>query len=193
MMNISFEPSICIHRSIILIFIEKRYACRFFSTENIFSAIFDFQFGENPHFRDEFQALRRRKDQRENCCLGLLQVWINGKTPTKPPKPTKHRRYKTTKASWTDQRTGKWWWLLLFVGCLTSQQHASVSQGQICTDNFTWAFARSTKKLQNRNIQNSRSNNDRWCTDNSNDMVIHLVSTNKTSQADTIIGKKFPS
>ena len=25
----------------------------------------------------------------------------------------------------------------LLVGCLTSQQHASVSQGQICTDNFT--------------------------------------------------------
>ena len=25
----------------------------------------------------------------------------------------------------------------LFVGCLTSQQHASVSQGQICSDNFT--------------------------------------------------------
>ena len=25
----------------------------------------------------------------------------------------------------------------LFVGCLTSQQHASVSQGRICTDNFT--------------------------------------------------------
>ena len=23
-----------------------------------------------------------------------------------------------------------------FVGCLTSQQHASVSQGQICSDNF---------------------------------------------------------
>ena len=30
-MNISFLPSICIHRSIILIFIEKKYACRFFS------------------------------------------------------------------------------------------------------------------------------------------------------------------
>ena len=28
-------------------------------------------------------------------------------------------------------------WLLLLVGCLTSQQHASVSQGRICTDNFT--------------------------------------------------------
>ena len=26
---------------------------------------------------------------------------------------------------------------VLFVGCLTSQQHASVSQGWICTDNFT--------------------------------------------------------
>ena len=25
----------------------------------------------------------------------------------------------------------------LFVGCLTSQQHASVSQGRISTDNFT--------------------------------------------------------
>ena len=28
----------------------------FFSTENI-SAIFDIHFSENPHFRDEFQAL----------------------------------------------------------------------------------------------------------------------------------------
>ena len=26
---------------------------------------------------------------------------------------------------------------LLLVGCITSQQHASVSQGQICSDNFT--------------------------------------------------------
>ena len=25
----------------------------------------------------------------------------------------------------------------LFVGCLTSQQHASVSQGRICSDSFT--------------------------------------------------------
>ena len=25
----------------------------------------------------------------------------------------------------------------LFVGCLSSQQHASVSQGRICTDNLT--------------------------------------------------------
>ena len=27
--------------------------------------------------------------------------------------------------------------LMLLVGCLTSQQHASVSQGRICSDNFT--------------------------------------------------------
>ena len=27
--------------------------------------------------------------------------------------------------------------MFLFVGCLSSQQHASVSQGRICTDNFT--------------------------------------------------------
>ena len=30
---------------------------------------------------------------------------------------------------------------LLLVGCLTSQQHASVSQGRICTDNFTCCHA----------------------------------------------------
>ena len=28
-------------------------------------------------------------------------------------------------------------WVCLFVGCLTSQQQASVSQGRICSDNFT--------------------------------------------------------
>ena len=27
-------------------------------------------------------------------------------------------------------------WVYWFVGCLTSQQHASVSQGRICSDNF---------------------------------------------------------
>ena len=36
MTNISFVPSVCIHRSIILIFIEKKYACRFFSTKKKF-------------------------------------------------------------------------------------------------------------------------------------------------------------
>ena len=35
-------------------------------------------------------------------------------------------------AVWTHQ-----WFVCLLVGCLTSQQHASVSQGRICTDNVT--------------------------------------------------------
>ena len=30
-----------------------------------------------------------------------------------------------------------YWYVCLFVGCLTSQQRASVSQGRICSDNFT--------------------------------------------------------
>ena len=56
-MNISFVPSICIHRSIILIFIEKVGLSIFSLMENIFSAIFDLHFRENPRFRDEFKAL----------------------------------------------------------------------------------------------------------------------------------------
>ena len=46
--------------------------------------------------------------------------------------------YETTtdgKGSFVHQHHGRLW--LLFVGCLTSQQHASVSQGRICSDNFT--------------------------------------------------------
>ena len=31
--------------------------------------------------------------------------------------------------------------LFCFVGCLTSQQHASISHGRICTDNFTCCHA----------------------------------------------------
>ena len=50
-MKIGFLPSISIHRSIILIFIGKKYACR------LCSAIFDFHFRKNP-FRDEFQAMQ---------------------------------------------------------------------------------------------------------------------------------------
>ena len=41
MMNISFVPSIFIHRSIILIFMEEKYSCWFFPpTKNIFSPRF---------------------------------------------------------------------------------------------------------------------------------------------------------
>ena len=57
-MNTSFALSICIQRSIILIFIGKKYACHFFPTENIFSVIFNSYFRKNPRFHDEFQALK---------------------------------------------------------------------------------------------------------------------------------------
>ena len=37
---------------------KKKYACQFvFPRKQIFSAIFDFHFRENPRFHDEFQAL----------------------------------------------------------------------------------------------------------------------------------------
>ena len=56
--NISFVPSICIHRSIILIFIEKSMLADFFPHgKKYFPVIFDFHFRENPRFCDEFQAL----------------------------------------------------------------------------------------------------------------------------------------
>ena len=37
----------------------------------------------------------------------------------------------------TTVRHGLVWQQFCFVGCLSSQQHESVSQGRICTDNFT--------------------------------------------------------
>ena len=42
-----------------------------------------------------------------------------------------------TKGAWQRQ-----WTHVLFVGCLTSQQHASISQGRICTDNLCAATLR---------------------------------------------------
>ena len=60
---------------------------------------------------------------------------------TKHPKnkdlPNNHRKkdvkHKTRSIVFGDQKDC----FVLFVGCLPSQQHASVSQGRICTDNFT--------------------------------------------------------
>ena len=57
--NISFVPSICIHRSIILIFIEKSMLVNFFPRKIYFATIFNFHFRENPRFHDKFQALSK--------------------------------------------------------------------------------------------------------------------------------------
>ena len=71
MMNVSFVPSICIHRSNIIIFIEKSMLVDIFSQRKIFSpAIFQFYFRENPCFCDEFQAL-------SNWCFMDLAEYAN--------------------------------------------------------------------------------------------------------------------
>ena len=57
MTNISFVPSVCIHRSIILIFIEKEVCLSIFFHGKYIFPWFDFHFRENPRFWDEFQAL----------------------------------------------------------------------------------------------------------------------------------------
>ena len=48
----------------------------------------------------------------------------------------------------------------LLVGCLTSQQHASVSQGRICSDNFTCSPPRNQGTRQ-ENVQPVRPS--LWC------------------------------
>ena len=53
-MNISFLTSICIHRSITLIFTGKKLCLSILFQQKIFfSMIFDFHFRENPRFRNE--------------------------------------------------------------------------------------------------------------------------------------------
>ena len=55
----------------------------------------------------------------------LLVICLAPKVMKKRKKPEYNEKSTTTSP------------LLLFVGCLTSQQHASVSQGRICSDNLT--------------------------------------------------------
>ena len=45
--------------------------------------------------------------------------------------------YRVTSLSRCASSLSSFGFVCLLVGCLTSQQHASVSQGRICTDNFT--------------------------------------------------------
>ena len=41
------------------------------------------------------------------------------------------------------------WKFALLVGCLTSQQHASLSQGRICSDNFTCCYTETEVRRAN--------------------------------------------
>ena len=56
------------------------------------------------------------------------------------PTGTLHQGGRRTRGRTGDGAVGVgvgWGEVCLLVGCLTSQQHASVSQGRICSDNFT--------------------------------------------------------
>ena len=75
---------------------------------------------------------------------------LEARRPPPPPPPPEVARarhtiiwtgqdYPTGNSSGGGRRRGRQRkrWVCLFVGCLTSQQQASVSQGRICSDNFT--------------------------------------------------------
>ena len=62
---------------------------------------------------------------REKRCRNTLIIFINGSLTGAVP----HQNQQQTKPK---QR-----WVGWFLACLTSQQHANVSQGRICSDNFT--------------------------------------------------------
>ena len=94
-MNISFLTSICIHRSIILIFIGKKsMLIDIFPTENIFSMIFDFHFRENPRFRSEtgkyqnnMKKTWNKRTIKQNVDL-LVRTGLSRDTWNRKPDPT---------------------------------------------------------------------------------------------------------
>ena len=59
---------------------------------------------------------------------------------------------------------------LLFVCCLTSQQHASASQGQICSDNFTCCHAEIEVTDQTFHLTQSQYT-DTWPTSSGTDPI----------------------
>ena len=94
-MNISFLTSICVRRSIILIFIgEKVCLLIFFQRKNFFSMIFDFHFRENPRFRDETGKNQNNMKQtwnkrtiKQNADL-LVRTRSSRDTRNRKPDPT---------------------------------------------------------------------------------------------------------
>ena len=76
-----------------------------------------------------------------------IHSWMNGwdcgqsKVQSSTEGMARHKRSHGHQPTWANQvhepRNVVCLWDCLLVGCLTSQQHASVSQGRICSDNFT--------------------------------------------------------
>ena len=75
---------------------------------------------QNSFTREENKRKRRRRDRRRR------------KTSRRRRSKKRRNRKKGKKEKEEEKKIVCW-----LVGCLTSQQHASVSQGRICTDNFT--------------------------------------------------------
>ena len=81
-MNISFVPSMCIHRSIILIFIQKKYPCRFFYPRKIFFRDFRFSFPQKSLFLRRIPGSVLWASGRVDFSLG-----VNIGSDFIPPKP----------------------------------------------------------------------------------------------------------
>ena len=73
------------------------------------------------------RARRKRKE--------LIQEMLEARKG--PRQINKHRNIKTITSMRKEEEILKICAVCLLVGCLTSQQQASVSQGRICSDNFT--------------------------------------------------------
>ena len=84
------------------------------------------------------------------CCLSLYILCLSNKQTIKQTNKQTNEQTQTQTHTDTDTHThtnknleggeageGGGEGCCLFVGCLTSQQHAGISQGRICTDNFT--------------------------------------------------------
>ena len=66
-----------------------------------------------------------------------LQTKINSSLPSHTPPHTLHQKEGRNKPKNLRQISRRKRGQLLFVGCLTPRQHASVFQGRICSDNCT--------------------------------------------------------
>ena len=91
----------------------------------------------NTHTSTCFAVTQQRRSESAANSMGVFlgQVTANLSTPS-PARSTSQASVKSVSqliAPWAPVRTRVGW----LVGCLTSQQHASVSQGRICTDSFT--------------------------------------------------------
>ena len=84
----------------------------------------------DTQMHQKLTCLLRQQDTAESNTNRQKQH-ISPQTERKPTR--RHCRHRTDRKRLTCL-LGQVGWL---VGCLTSQQHASVSQGRICSDNFT--------------------------------------------------------